>query len=216
MTGPVHAGGLVSAAAQGLVASAIRTYIPIVFAWLFTGLGLIHFTVDDATQQTAVNAATVALIAFVWHLIGQLAERVGSSKLGWFFHGFAAAPSYATGNPYVASAVRTFVPYAAGAVVVWLAHLRIDFDNTSAEALITGLISGAISMAWYLIARLGESFGSSKWGLLLGFLRPPSYTVDVELPALLPVIVDAEPGEVVELEAGPLVAVIGGRHAAKE
>lgn len=169
------AGGLVSAAAQGIVASVIRAVVPLLYGAIITAATHLHFPIDTGLARTAATAATTAVVSYIVYVVGRIAERV-QPKLGWLFLGFASAPVYAGSGP-AAGLVRTFVPYAAGVAVVAFAKIRIDIDNGTAETLIVGLVSGAISVGWLLAGRLGETFWASPIGVMLGWLKPPAYPV---------------------------------------
>lgn len=75
----------------------------------------------------------------------------------------------------LASVVRTLVPILVGVIVSVAAKLNVDLDAGTAETLVNGLISAAISLLYYVIARVLELFQSSKFGWLLGFAKAPAY-----------------------------------------
>lgn len=75
---------------------------------------------------------------------------------------------------FVISQIRTIVPVVVGMIVSWLSARGVDVDSETTAAAIT-LLTGAASTAYYLIVRLLEEKVSSKFGLLLGSTKTPTY-----------------------------------------
>ncbi|MGW2708086.1 hypothetical protein ACWC4J_03685 [Streptomyces sp. NPDC001356] len=86
------------------------------------------------------------------------------------------------------SFMRTGVPLVAG----WLLTLAVRAGVDINSATITGLVTAALALAYYLVFRLLELAGmrargtalQNLAGVLLGWARPPQYP---KLPALQPV-----------------------------
>ncbi|MDV5147172.1 hypothetical protein R1T08_24095 [Streptomyces sp. SBC-4] len=84
----------------------------------------------------------------------------------------------------LASLLRTAVPLLAGWILTVTGALGIETDSTA----VTGGITAAISLAYYVLLRLAE-LGAARigWepgrlvaGLLLGWARPPAYEKPAE------------------------------------
>lgn len=76
---------------------------------------------------------------------------------------------------YVISAIRTYVPIAAGLLLTWLASsLKIVIDPGSQAGLVA-LCVAALSTGYYALARLLEG-KFPKLGVLLGVPARPTYT----------------------------------------
>jgi hypothetical protein len=86
-------------------------------------------------------------------------------------------------NDYVTSAIRTFAPWLAGALIGWAATFGLEI-NEDLEPGLTGVIIFGCSAAYYLFARWAET----KWswaGWLLGSPKRPVYepAVSPQMPA---------------------------------
>jgi len=75
-------------------------------------------------------------------------------------------------NDYVVSMIRTYVPLAVGAALVWLAQAigPLDIDTTAVQTGAVLIVSGL----WYALVRAAEQRWPSL-GWLLGSARQPSY-----------------------------------------
>lgn len=76
-------------------------------------------------------------------------------------------------NDLVTSAVRTFCPYAIGAVVAWLTQKGVHVPD-SAVASATAAITFAVGTGYYVVVRALEK-RYPQAGILLGVPKPPTY-----------------------------------------
>lgn len=95
---PATAGGLIKSAASGMLASAVRTFTPILVAFLVKVFALGGIQLDNATAEQFVTGLISILIALVYYLGVRALERFKSTKFGWLL-GFPAAPVYMASNP---------------------------------------------------------------------------------------------------------------------
>lgn len=72
------------------------------------------------------------------------------------------------------SLVRTFTPVVVGQIVAWLSLTGVELDPQFATSL-TLLVGALCTGAYYLVARLLETFVTPKFGVLLGLTREPIY-----------------------------------------
>ena len=72
------------------------------------------------------------------------------------------------------SLVRTYTPWIVGAVIGWLASLRVELDP-AVESSLTIVVTGLATALYYLAARLLEIYVSPKFGWLLGLAKAPEY-----------------------------------------
>lgn len=78
-------------------------------------------------------------------------------------------------NDQVVSIIRTIVPTIVGQVMGWLAIKGIlDNDGVITAALIFIITTGATAL-YYALARLLETYVSTKFGWLLGVAKKPVY-----------------------------------------
>lgn len=75
----------------------------------------------------------------------------------------------------LASIVRTLVPLIVGTLVAWFTKIGVPVDEADVESVVNGLVSFGVAALYYVIARLLETFASSKFGWLLGFANAPQY-----------------------------------------
>lgn len=72
------------------------------------------------------------------------------------------------------SIVRTFTPIIVGAVVGWFVTAGITLDPEF-EGALTLVVSGGLSLVYYVGVRLLETYVAPKFGWLLGLARQPEY-----------------------------------------
>lgn len=77
-------------------------------------------------------------------------------------------------NDFITSQIRTYIPILVGSIVSWLATRGIEIDAEATAGAVVA-ITGLASALYYLIARLLEENISSKFGLLLGSKKKPTY-----------------------------------------
>jgi len=72
---------------------------------------------------------------------------------------------------WVISRIRTFVPLAAGAVIVWIEHeLAVEIDDA---AVIPVVYMVTVAAYYEIVRRLERRW--PKWGWLLGYPSEPAY-----------------------------------------
>lgn len=80
-----------------------------------------------------------------------------------------SAPSTNLAN----SLIRTFVPAVVGVIGTIL--LKLGVPDISGD--LTPIVTGAFMYLYYMIVRIFEHAGSSKWGWLLGKAAAPIYQI---------------------------------------
>lgn len=75
----------------------------------------------------------------------------------------------------LASLIRTVVPLVVGYIVAALTKWGVPVNADDVANLVNGFVSAGLALAYYLLVRLAEVFGSSKFGWLLGFAKAPIY-----------------------------------------
>lgn len=70
------------------------------------------------------------------------------------------------------SLIRTLVPFLVGIVGSWLARHGLGINDDALSAVLVGVIG----YLWYVVARFGEVYSSSKWGYILGLAKAPGYS----------------------------------------
>jgi hypothetical protein len=96
------------------------------------------------------------------------------------------------------SIMRTAVPLAAGWLLTLAARAGLDIDS----ATVTGAVTAALALAYYLLFRLLELLGERSKGtflqnlagLFLGWARPPAYPRYEHLQPVTGSTYGAEPG----------------------
>lgn len=77
-------------------------------------------------------------------------------------------------TPYVISRIRTFVPIAVGAALVWVnTRYGIAVDEVTSASMAT-VVTGLVAGVYYDIVRRLEKRWP-RWGWLLGYPSQPSY-----------------------------------------
>jgi hypothetical protein len=76
------------------------------------------------------------------------------------------------------SAVRTFVPIVVGGIITWFVSAGIALDSEF-EGLLTNVIFGLATGAYYIGARLLETYVEPRFGWLLGLAKQPVYVKEV-------------------------------------
>jgi hypothetical protein len=92
MTDPT-AGDLVKSGASAILASIVRTVVPLLVGLLVAGFSKIGVPVDDDSVAAVVNGLVSAGVAAAYYVVARLLEVFASSKFGWLL-GFAKAPVY--------------------------------------------------------------------------------------------------------------------------
>lgn len=88
-----NAGDLVKAGSTALLASIVRTVVPLLVGLIVAGLTKIGLPVDDQDVASIVNGVVSAGVALGYYLIARVLEVFASSKFGWLL-GYAKAPVY--------------------------------------------------------------------------------------------------------------------------
>jgi hypothetical protein len=88
------------------------------------------------------------------------------------------------------SLIRTGVPLLVGYLLAIPVVKALGVTADQATSLVTVLLSGA----YYLLVRLAEHFGSSRFGWLLGYPAAPAYVAPASTPAA-PAVPVAQPGD---------------------
>lgn len=104
-------------------------------------------------------------------------------------------------NPLVASVIRTYTPIIAGQIGAWLIMVNIPV-LPELTVLLTALVGGGLSLAYYTLVRVLEQ----QWpafGLLLGLpSSPDTYSKGEPAPVAVPAAVVPE-APAVEVAAAP-------------
>lgn len=92
MTEP-NAGTLVKTGGAAILASLVRTAVPLIVGLVVAGFTKLGVPVDDESVALVVNGLVSAGVAAGYYLVARVLEVVASSKFGWLL-GYAKAPVY--------------------------------------------------------------------------------------------------------------------------
>lgn len=93
MTVP-NVGALAASVKQQVIASVIRTLVPVLVALVLQVTDWVGVTLDTETATNVVNVAISAAITLLAYLLVRLGELFKSSKFGWLLGYAKAAPLY--------------------------------------------------------------------------------------------------------------------------
>jgi hypothetical protein len=89
-----NVGTVAASAGQQMLASLVRTFVPIVVAFLVDAFARIGVDLPSATAEQTVNALISAGIALLYYGVARWLELHKSSKFGWLLGYAKAAPLY--------------------------------------------------------------------------------------------------------------------------
>ena len=92
MTEP-NAGELVKSGASAILASVVRTVVPLLIGLLVAAFTKVGVPVDDDSVAAVVNGVVSAGVSLLYYAVARLLEVFASSKWGWLL-GYAKAPVY--------------------------------------------------------------------------------------------------------------------------
>lgn len=78
-------------------------------------------------------------------------------------------------NDQIASYIRTITPVFVGQIMTWLAAAGVLDETGEISGLLISGFTLLFTAAYYIVARLLETFVSEKFGWLLGFAKSPEY-----------------------------------------
>ncbi len=92
MTSP-NAGDLVKTGGAAILASLVRTLVPLIVGLVVAGFTKLGVPVDDESVALVINGAVSAAVAFGYYAVARGLEVFASTKFGWLL-GYAKAPVY--------------------------------------------------------------------------------------------------------------------------
>lgn len=88
------AGGLILTSAKAILASTIRTFVPLLVGVVVSVFAKLHIPVDAGTAQLLVDGAVSSGVALLYYVLARVLEVTKSSKFGWLLGYAKAAPIY--------------------------------------------------------------------------------------------------------------------------
>lgn len=93
MTTPNTAGSLIKSGGAALLASIVRTFVPLLVGVIVAGFTKLGVPVDDDSVAAVVNGFVSLAVALGYYVVARGLEVFASSKFGWLL-GYAKAPVY--------------------------------------------------------------------------------------------------------------------------